>query len=85
MKKIYNHYIDKRSGFMKNTQFRVEDVFGDVISKDKFSREQITKLKNFSAKNFVNININIMFDFFKPRQKTNVDYQPSGPPGFSEF
>ena len=34
---------------MKNTQFRVEDVFGDVISKDNFSREQITKLNNFSA------------------------------------
>ena len=29
---------------MKNTQFKVEDVFGDVISKDNFSREQITKL-----------------------------------------
>ena len=32
---------------MKNTSFKVEDVFGDVISKDKFSQEQITKLKNF--------------------------------------
>ena len=29
---------------MKNTQFKVEDLFGDVISKDKFSQEQITKL-----------------------------------------
>ena len=50
LKKIYNHCIDKRSEIMKNTQFRVEDVFGDVISKDNFSQEQITKLNNFLAK-----------------------------------
>ena len=24
--KIYNHYIDKRSEIMKNTQFKIEDV-----------------------------------------------------------
>ena len=35
---------------MKNTQFKVEDVFGDVISKGIFSQEQITKLNNFLAK-----------------------------------
>ena len=50
MNKIYNHYIDKRSEIMKNTSFRVEDVFGDVISKDSLSFEQITKLNNFLAK-----------------------------------
>ena len=50
LKKIYNHYIDKRSEFMKNTSFKVEDVFGDVISKDNFSQEQLTKLNNFLAK-----------------------------------
>ena len=50
LKKIYNHYLDKRKEIMKNTQFKVEDVFGDVISKDNFSREQITKLNNFLAK-----------------------------------
>ena len=50
MKKIYNHYIDERSEIMKNTSLRVEDVFGDVISKDNFSQEQITKLNNFLAK-----------------------------------
>ena len=37
---------------MKNTQFKVEDVFGDVISKDSISPEQITKLNNFLAKIF---------------------------------
>ena len=35
---------------MKNTQFKVEDVFTDVISKDTIPTEQITKLKNFSVK-----------------------------------
>ena len=50
LKKIYNHYIDKKSEIMKNTQFKVEDVFGDVISKDSISPEQITKLNNFLAK-----------------------------------
>ena len=50
LKKIYKHYIDKRSEIMKNTQFKVEDIFGDIISKDNFSQEQITKLNNFLAK-----------------------------------
>ena len=50
LKQIYNHYVDKRSEIMKNTSFKVEDVFGDVISKDNFSQEQITKLNNFLAK-----------------------------------
>ena len=50
LKKIYNHYNDKRSEIMKNTNFKVEDVFGDVISKDNFSQEQLTKLNNFLAK-----------------------------------
>ena len=35
---------------MKNTSFEVKDFFGEVVSKDNFSQEQITKLKNFSPK-----------------------------------
>ena len=50
LKQIYNHYIDKRSEIMKNTSFKVEDIFTDVISKDTISAEQITKLNNFLAK-----------------------------------
>ena len=34
LKQIYNHYVDKKSEIMKNIQFKVEDVFSDVISKD---------------------------------------------------
>ena len=50
LKKIYNHYIDKRKEIMDSTKFKVEDIFGDVISKDSISSEQITKLNNFLAK-----------------------------------
>ena len=32
---------------MKNTQFKEEDIIGDVISKDNFSQEQLTKPKSF--------------------------------------
>ena len=34
---------------MKNTNFKVEGVFGDVIFKDNFSQEQTTKLDNLLA------------------------------------
>ena len=50
LKQIYNHYLDKKSEIMKNTQFKIEDIFGNVISKDNFSQEQITKLNSFLAK-----------------------------------
>ena len=50
LKKIYNHYLDKRKEIMNSTKFKVEDIFGDVISKDSNSPEQITKLNNFLAK-----------------------------------
>ena len=50
LKEIYNHYLDKRTDIMKKTQPKVEDVFGDILNEDSISREQITKLNNFSAK-----------------------------------
>ena len=66
LKKIYNHYVHKRSEIMKNTQFKVEDVFGDISSKDSFSPVQITKLNNYFSQNDVNINITVEFNFLKP-------------------
>ena len=50
LKKLYNHYLDNRKETMKNTQFKVEDVFSDVISKDNFSQEQRAKPNEFLAK-----------------------------------
>ena len=49
LKKIYNHYIDKRKEIMDTTKFKVVDIFGEVISKDTISQEQIIKLNNFLA------------------------------------
>ena len=49
LKQIYNHYVDKKSEIMKNTSFKVEDIFNDVINKDTISQEQIIKLNNFLA------------------------------------
>ena len=68
---------------MKNTQFKVEDVFGDVISKDKFSQEQITKLNKFLAKKKVNINFSIKINLFKPRKEKNKNYEPCSPPYYA--
>ena len=48
--KIDNHYLDKRKEYMDSTNFKVEDVFGDVINKDSLSQEQIHKSNIFSAK-----------------------------------
>ena len=50
LKQIYNHYVDKKSEIMRNTQFKVEDIFKEVINKDTISQEQIVKLNNFLAK-----------------------------------
>ena len=73
MKKIYNHYLDKRKEIMKKTQFKFENVFGDAKSKDGFSQEQKTKPNNFLARI-------INFYFFKPRRIKNIDIEPSFPP-----
>ena len=35
---------------MKNTQSKAEDIFGDIISADNFSQDQINKLNNFQLK-----------------------------------
>ena len=48
--KIYKLYLDKRKQVMMETQFKVEDIFGDVIRKDSISPVQITKPTIFSAK-----------------------------------
>ena len=50
LKNIYNHYLEKRKEIMKNTEFKVGDIFGDIIIKDTISPEQIAKLKYFLAK-----------------------------------
>ena len=63
LKQNYNHYLDNRSEILKTTPFKVEDVFGDVISKDSVSTEETTKLNNFFRKNDVKIGIKINLTF----------------------
>ena len=46
LKRNYNHYLDKRKEIMNSTKFKIEDIFGNVISKDTISTEQITELNN---------------------------------------
>ena len=69
---------------MKNTNFKVEDVFGDVISKDISSQEQITKLKNLFSQNNVSVNINNKINLFKPRKEKIKNYEPSAPPYYEQ-
>ena len=39
LKRFCNHYLEKRSGILKNTQFKVEDIFGDIVNKLSISPE----------------------------------------------
>ena len=50
LKMIHNPYLDTRSEIMTNTQPKMEEIFGDIITKASVSPEQITKLFNFLAK-----------------------------------
>ena len=47
LKKLYNRNLDKTKEILKNTDFKVEDIFGDIINKDTITSEQITKLNKF--------------------------------------
>ena len=64
---------------MKNTQFKVEDIFGNIIKEQTISPEQITKLITFFSQNDVNININSKLNFFKPGKETDK-CKPSAQP-----
>ena len=50
LKKIYNHYPKKRKEIMNSNKCKVEDIFGDIISKINISQDRINELNNFSAK-----------------------------------
>ena len=44
LKNIYNHCVNKRMENMSSTKLEVEDIFGDVFSKNSVSPEQITQI-----------------------------------------
>ena len=67
---------------MNSTKFKVENIFGEIISKDSISPEQITKLDSFFSQNNVNNNFSIKINLFKPKKKANIDIEPSAPPAY---
>ena len=42
--------MDKKTDLLNNTQFKVDDKFGDVIEKGTSNSDRITKFLAFSAK-----------------------------------
>ena len=44
LKQIYVLYIDKRKEIVNSTKFKVEDIFGVVISEDSDPPEQMKKM-----------------------------------------
>ena len=84
-KVFYYLYLDHRSETMKITQFNVEEVFGDFVSKDSNSPEQTNKLKNVFVQKNVNFKFCRKIKLFKPREKYIYIYiyiyiEPSAPP-----
>ena len=49
LKRIYNHYLEKRKDIMNSTKFTFEDVFG-TLGNEAITHEQITKLNNFLSR-----------------------------------
>ena len=51
---------------MMSTQFKVENVFGDLLTKDSISSEQITKPNTFFSQIDVNNNFCIDTKLYEP-------------------
>ena len=69
LKTIHNHYLDKKSEIMKNTEFKVEHIFGDIIGKDIIGQDQIITLKNFFGQNDVKADFSVNISLMKDRRK----------------
>ena len=50
LEKIYNLNLEKTKEIEENTQFKLEDVFGNKITKHSFSPVQTTKQSKFLAR-----------------------------------
>ena len=66
---------------MKNTQFKVENTFGDKIGGNSISSEQIIRRYKFGQKNVYNF-FCIKIKQFYGKKKNNIDIQPSFPPDY---
>ena len=54
-KKIYHQFSQKRSEILKNTQFKVEDLSGDILSKKSYSSENYLNLTIFQPNDVITI------------------------------
>ena len=77
--------MQKRSEILKNSQFKVEDVFGQFLGKDGISSGHKTKLKKTIKKSDVNNTLNLKKKSFKRRKKEQKDFAQKDPPEFSKF
>ena len=66
LKKICNHFLDKWIDSVKNTQFKVEDVFGDTLNKDSISEKNSCN-KYFSSQNDLNSIYSTRINYFTHR------------------
>ena len=66
LKKIYNHYLDKRKEIMKNSHLKVEDRFGDVTNEDSILPKKSTKLNNFVSQIILNTKVCININLIEP-------------------
>ena len=98
LKRIYNHYLEKRKDIMTSTKFSFEDVFGNTLSNEVINTEHLTKLKTFFSQNDVDqkvplrslnmfnfvFSINLKLNLFRPRKKTwkRKSFEPSAPPEY---
>ena len=55
LKKFYNHYLGKGFHNIKNTQLKVGDIFGHILSIDIFFAGEMKKNKYFSNQIIVSI------------------------------
>ena len=50
LRKVYEQNLHKTSDIMKNTQFNVDDVFGDILGIHSIPPKQKIKLFSFKTK-----------------------------------
>ena len=78
LKNIYNHVLDKSKEIMKNTQFKVETLFGYILGKESISSEQITELNNFLAKKTYIVKL-VSIYFYSNLEKRKLSKMNQGP------
>ena len=74
VKKNYKQYLNRRKEVMRETEFRVADLFGDILINNSISQEKNKNLIIFS-RNGVNINSKLNIPFLQPRKEMLKNYE----------